>query len=383
MENQERAPEANDPTDASLVQQPAEALQQIPKELMGFIEDEAGAKKFLEAAGKFRASLPKMTKPEDWVQFGETVYLQEQSLMSITNYLQALFQYNITILKPDVHQHTYTKKIKTQKEDGTEDVQEYEVHELELDGGIEIEDLRTGRKRKIEPIMGSCSTDDPFFGRRHGQVVDADQISRVALKKKAQANYRGNCFRLFWGLKGMTMDDLTAAGLDSGKVHDSTRKTPAQQVNAEDKTTLEGLWERILKAHYGVAEDARKWLQASTAYGAYKKKDGSQVNAFAGVTDINRVKMGYGFKKLKEKVDELEKNEAGAEVAQNSADKAGAPRQMSANMKRYNSAIQNARNEDEVYAAEQHFAKDASLSKEQIAELQQAVSLRLDYFASK
>lgn len=272
------------------------------------------SEKYIAAANKLKEIALRLTKPTDWVKFGEGVYLQDQRTAELNTYMQSLFGLNVTILSPKMEKESYKKKIvnKYKGTDGKDREEEVEIDVIEYTytGGVLVEEVkeipgRIRRQRTIEPIMGSCSTADEMFGKVNGVQSDPKYIQPSKIMKKAQANYRGNCMRYLWGLKGTTEEDLAKvfSKEDMAKVKDSTVRGAAQYVNEDDAEGIQELRLRILRAHDNDAKASRAFLQKCTAFeGKNGKSD------FPGYTDINRVKLNsFPHKKIIAALEKIEK----------------------------------------------------------------------------
>lgn len=272
------------------------------------------SEKYIQAATKLKEIALRLTKPTDWVKFGETLYIQDQRLAELNTYMQSLFGLNITVLRPTESKETYRKKVTNKYKDtsGKDQSEEIEVDVIEytFTGGVLIEEVkevpgRIRRTRTIEPIMGSCSTADEMFGKVNGVFTDPKYIQPSKIMKKAQANYRGNCMRYLWGLKGITEADLAKVfSEDEMKlIKDSTVRGAKQHVDPKDVGTLEDLRTRILRAHDNNNSAAREFLKENTKF---KGKEGK--SDFSGYTDINRLQLNsFPHKRVVMALEKIEK----------------------------------------------------------------------------
>lgn len=271
------------------------------------------SEKYIAAANKLREISLRLTKGNDWVKFGEGLHLQDQRLCELNTYMQSLFGLNVTILSPTMEKQSYRKKITQKykdadKKDREEEI-EIDVIEYTYTGGMLVEEVkeipgRIRRQRTIEPIMGSCTTADEMFGKVNGVHTDPKYIQPSKIMKKAMANYRGNCMRYLWGLKGITEDDLKKVFSEEEmkKIKDSTVRGTAAYVSEEDLGTINDLRLRILRAHDNDTKASRAFLQKCTAF---EKKNG---DSFPGYTDIKRIQLNsYPHKKVIAALEKIEK----------------------------------------------------------------------------
>lgn len=348
-----------------------------------FVSEPVSAQRYIEAVGSFRAMIPRATKPTDWVSFGDPkendgkkcgVYLQEYAASQLSRLLQTKFGYNIIIDKP-VHL-VYPDSTTPW---GIEKVVDGVSHlEVIVQGGASVLDIHTGQTERIEPIIGASSTTDPFVGKRYGDKVDPRSIQFGLLLKKAIANYKGNCYREIWGLRGFTMFDLARCGLDVSRVHDSMRRDAGGSATPEEKNAKEQLWDRILRAHDGKSEEAKKFLKNLTSYPAgTNKATGKSYPANAGYDNINQVYVtnkdgseNRAYKKIVDAVTKLEKDR-GMAADDTSVKNEEGPEKLYMKFKK---RLDDCQTIDEVLEVEKNIGAAKSLSAMQIKSLQNVAS---------
>lgn len=392
-EHDEQSPAVQD---ADKPKNAKDALLAAERELVDLVMSDPDTQRYIEAANKLKEIAIRLTRPQDWVAFGETMHLQDQRLAELTTYLQSLYGLNVTILEPTPSKDEYRKMIeepvidpKTGKQskdaEGKWVTQEVEVDVIEYSytGGLLVEEVkeipgRVRRKRVIQPVMGSATTADELWSKRHGKFIDPHHIQPSLVKKKAMANYRGNCLRYLWGLKGLTKTELEKYFPNGVNFSDSTIKSARQQADQADLPALDALWKRILVVFDNRPKESREFLMKITAY-----KD------FKGHTDINRLKPGsYPHKLVVEALEKLEKEKgigpehqpAGqdAGTAGNAAAPAASKSTAPAGFLRYKETIMNAKSVDIIIATEKQAAMDKTLTQEQAAEIQALASRRAD-----
>lgn len=186
----------------------SENLLSVRRELTDFLLDDRKTQRFIDGAIKVREIAIKLTKPTDWVQFGESMHLEDKRLAELSTYLQTIFAVNIQFLPTttsvgEYKQFIYETKLDEQKRPLKDDQGNMIEEEIEVDvkeyivtGGLMVEELNNGqvtRKRIIQPITGSATTADKMWAKRNGKFVDPSHIQPSLVRKKAEANYRGNC----------------------------------------------------------------------------------------------------------------------------------------------------------------------------------------------
>lgn len=341
--------------------------------------------RYIKGADAFRKIEIRLTKPEDWVLFGKTLHLQDKRLAELTTYLQSLAGLNVTILKPEMTKETF-KGYRTIKEKGETKQVEIDVIEYICRGGVRIEEVKqipgkVRRIRVIEPITGSCNSNDKFFSRRNGEFLDPAHIQPSLIQKKAEANYRGNCMRYIWGLKGLSLQDLKDAGFTDdqiGRIHKGIEDNQPMGT-PEERDATAALWKRIVQAHGNQVEPARKWLQEVTSFKSFvNKHTGETVPDFNGYNDINRVKPGSkSMQKVMDALAKLEKNhDAAAEgTQQQENEQAETGAALFTKLKKYLEACTTT---DAVIAMEKKIAQTKGLNTAQMKALSTIASNKVD-----
>lgn len=391
-------PEKQEPLEgAQIIEMPKQessqaALMSAQRELTDFLLDDRRTERFIDAAKKMREISMRLTQPEDWVQFGETMHLQDKRLASLSNHLQTLFQINIQFLPTQITVSEYRQIVNEtlldehrrplKDESGqnrTEEI-EIEVREYICTGGIVVEELRAGqlsRKRIIQPITGAATSADPLWARRNGQYLDPNQIQPSLIRKKAEANYRGNCLRYFWGLKGVSKSELDFIFGGKAGYADSTMRSAKQQQSPEAQDALGELWKRIVNTFDGQPEKAKTWLKSVTSYPAGTNRTTNEAyKGFEGYTDIYRVRPGS--KSLQKIEKALEKRGAEKDQAVDGASKTeqAADTQSNKNYKRYQVSLENAPGGDAIHAIENQINNDKTLSTGHIQDLINMAGIR-------
>lgn len=359
-----------------------------------FVGESTSAQRYMEAVGAFRTMIPRATKPTDWVSFGDpkeqegkkcAVYLQEYAASQISRLLQTKFGYNIIIDKPV---HLVYPDSPTPW--GIEKVIDGVSHlEVIVQGGVNIMDIQTGQTERIEPILGTASTTDPFVGKRYGEKLDPRSIQFGLLLKKAIANYKGNCYREIWGLRGFTLYDLAQCGLDVSRVHDSMRREAGagSAATPEEKDAKAQLWDRILRTHDGKAEEARKFLKSMTSYPAgTNKKTGKTYDANPGYDNINHLYMtnkdgseNFTYKKIVAAVEKIEQEKGLA--AQTTHEEGNAAQETAQGLyMKFKGELEACKRTEEVLAVEKRIALAKGLSSSQMKALSSIASSMVDKF---
>ena len=151
------------------------------------IEAAANAEKRIEAVNKIKNLALRVTNPSDWVDMGGKPYLQ----VSGSEKIGRLFGVSWTVecegcegLKDGHYQYTYKGKFWFK--------------------GVSIE------------AIGTRSSSDPFFCKRKGTVLPAEEVDRANVKKGAYTNCIGNGITRLLGIRNATYEDLNRAGVQIG-----------------------------------------------------------------------------------------------------------------------------------------------------------------------
>lgn len=390
-ENKENSQRHAEAIDADTVSLNLPMKQEVAERTALFIGDGKAASRYLDAIQEFRRMIPRATKPGDWVSFGDpndpakaSVHLQEFAASQVSRLLQTKFGYTIKINMPA--RLTYPG---SPIPFGVEKMVDGVAHiEIIVEGSVEVTDNATGQTEVIGPIYGASATSDGFFGKRHGEVIDPRSIPLGNLLKKAVANYKGNCYREIWGLKGFTLKDLEDCGLDIKLVIDSQRRGAGSGSTPEEKDAKQQLWDRIVRVQDGKADLARTFLKNMTSYPAGKRADGTAYQANEGYTDINRIYLtdkngaeNKTYRKILNALDKLEKEKGiAAEETQGAAESAPTQGAGGHGKKKldYIAQLGECKTEDQVLKLEQKIAKDTTLAKSDIDDLQGRVSRKFD-----
>lgn len=191
----------------------------------------------------------RIVRPSQWVNMGKSLYLTASGAEAV----RGLF--GITIESP-------TRTI----EEGEDEEGRYFTFRLEgrashpLLGSI--------------PVIGTCSSRDPFFSKAQGKRKTASEINEIRgdLEKAAFSNYRGNAVVQLLGLRSLTVADLQAIGV---KVEAASTVSYAQGAKGGAVADTSLITEPQAKRVYALAtahgikmEDVGKHLKESAkAYG--------------------------------------------------------------------------------------------------------------------
>ncbi|MDD5722663.1 MAG: hypothetical protein PHY29_02860 [Syntrophales bacterium] len=146
------------------------------------------AEKRIEAVKTIKKLALKVTNGLDWVNMGGKPYLQSSGAEKIARLFGISWQIDEPTMTGEEGGHftyTYTG-----------------IFSL---GGISIE------------AVGTRSSKDPFFSRSHGDDVPPSEIDHGDVKKAAFTNLTANGITRLLGIRNMTVDELSQAGITMGK----------------------------------------------------------------------------------------------------------------------------------------------------------------------
>ena len=146
------------------------------------------SEKIMEAERKIKLVCLKYTNERDWILFDGTPYMKASRAEAIAK----MFGISIQILEiqketaPD--KYIYTTKLRC-----------------------------FNSKREIE-VIGTASTDDPFFCGSKDRRIPISDIREENVKKKSYTNALNNGICRMLGIRNILVDDLKLAGLDIDKI---------------------------------------------------------------------------------------------------------------------------------------------------------------------
>jgi hypothetical protein len=213
-----------------------------------------GAERRIEAVKKIRSLALRVTGANDWVDQDGKPYLQVSGAEKVAR----LFGISWRVGEP---------------EQRVEDDGHFRyVYKGEfMMSGVSIE------------AIGTRSSKDPFFGRRHGEDVPPEQVDKANVMKSAYTNCIGNGITRLLGLRNMTWDDLRASGVEQKAAGRVERKSAAPATEDDKKLQAE-LWDMLMDQAEGNKTAAKNALAQVTAFTG---RDGTQVS---GVTDVSHLK---------------------------------------------------------------------------------------------
>jgi len=145
-----------------------------------FVEEVEKAEKRLEALSKQRMLIIKLTRPYDWVRFGDTAYLTAYGAERLVQ----VFNISYKISEPEIKYH----------EDG---------HFTVI-----IRGTFTWGERTIEEI-GIRSSKDKFFSKAGNQSIPPHQIKLSDVVKAARSNLIARGVATLLGLRGLSIADVS------------------------------------------------------------------------------------------------------------------------------------------------------------------------------
>jgi len=161
----------------------------------------------------------------------------------------------------------------------------------------------TDEMKGYSEAIGTCSSRDKFFARRHGETLPTSDIDEPNIIKKCGTNGIGNAIKGLLALKSMTWEELDRiAGLQEGETqkveYGSTRK---QDENPEEADNYRrDLGNMILEMCHDNVEEAQNYLQAVTTF---KGRDGKQVRGKRSVKDLSEKQAQITHGKVKKQFD--------------------------------------------------------------------------------
>ena len=203
------------------------------------------APKIAAAMRKIQLASIAATNPQDWVDQGGKPYLQSSG----SEKTAALWGISWQIMKQE----------KTTKADS-----------YIWSTFLRIMAPRMGRT--IE-ILGTRSSNDPFFGMSHNQIVPIEQIDEAAVRKSSYTNSLARGVQIMLGLRNLTWAELEAHGIKKGGVSAIPRTTTVKATEEEGAQRTE-MWNMLLEISGGDSKPALVLLEEVSAF---ETKDGKQI----------------------------------------------------------------------------------------------------------
>jgi hypothetical protein len=157
------------------------AIPSVVEEEDLFIAEVKKAEKRLEALAKQRMLIIKLTRPYDWIRYGDSAYLKSYGAERLRLFFNISYK---VIDKPEIIRH----------EDGHFTVIFRGVFSW---GGQTIEEI------------GIRSSRDPFFSKVGNQSIPPDQIKMSDVIKAARSNLIARGIATLLGLRGLSIADVS------------------------------------------------------------------------------------------------------------------------------------------------------------------------------
>ena len=157
-----------------------------------------------------------------------------------------------------------------------------------------------GDMDSIEAI-GTCSQRDSFFSKAQGQRKDSNQIDETNIMKASFSNFVVNGITHLLGLRNLTIEQLTDAGIDLSKVLQVGFKKGTQKIDKTLKEDSKKLRQRIDDMAIqmsGGDEEAKKKILKDNSKFTVKDEEGKDVERFIddikSLTSAKWIKSTYG-----------------------------------------------------------------------------------------
>jgi len=114
--------------------------------------------------------------------------------------------------------------------------------------------------RTIEAV-GTCSSRDSFFGKRHGERLQESQIDQTNLIKTSYSNAVVNGVTRLLGLRSVSIEELEAAGIDISKLPKVEYGEGTKGgVSPEDRKHQQEIGKLLMEMAQGDEDEARAML---------------------------------------------------------------------------------------------------------------------------
>jgi hypothetical protein len=234
------------------------------------IEAAANAEKRIEAVKKIKAISLRVTNPQDWVDEGGKPYLQVSGGQKVARVFGISWRIDQPIFIIDEDGHF-----------------RYEYKGYFSMGNIEIE------------VIGIRSSKDPFFRGSKENPKPPSEIDKGNVQKSALTNCVGNGITSLLGLKNLTWEDLTDAGISRDKTNSVSFSK--KEMTEESKGQRDEI-QKMLNEMFN--NDPAKVSEALEKITSFPGKDGKTVKGKSRIEDLSEKAIGPNYGKVKKLYDE-------------------------------------------------------------------------------
>lgn len=148
-------------------------------------------------------------------------------------------------------------------------------------------------------VVGTRTSRDPFFGKRHGQLVPMTQVDEAAVLKAAYTNALVNGITRLVGVRGLTWEELNPYGASQDKAQRIERYQKTEQAG-DDKTKADEIRTKLLELCGG---DAKAALSRLTEITTFPGKDGEMVPGVRSFSDLRGKRLDVTLGKVRKLYD--------------------------------------------------------------------------------
>lgn len=239
-------------------------LEVINVDQHSIIDPIAEAEKRVDYINKVMKIALKVTKPQDWVDFGGKPYLSGPG----AERLRPLFGITLSDMKHE--------RINLEDEKGT-------YYVIIVTGTVHF------RGDSI-PVIGTCSSRDQFFAVRYENnekyYLPASEVDITNILKAAYTNMLTNAVTRCIGIRNLTWEQLDELGFDRSKA----AKVEFAQGGKPANPKFDELKDKLNEISKGDQAALSAILKKITSYDSYTSKSGKEISAFAGYTNLEEFK---------------------------------------------------------------------------------------------
>lgn len=254
--------------------QEAKELVETDSELVSSVNDAdyEGYLTSIETAAKYRdrvlGVVAALTLPSDWVDMDGKPYLQGTGAERLRQ------KFGLTLSAPKV-----TREI---REDSRGPYYRYRY-----------ECVVQGPHAAPMTAVGLCSARDKFFGFRKGEWIPVDEVNENHIEMKAMNNMLVNAVTRSLGLRGLTWDILTKAGIKKREVSSVEYKGKTAEKGSDGRGEMTAEKQELRQMIIDIAEAYKAQGQTRDPhtlleeYSSFKGKDGNTVKGKRNVQELS------------------------------------------------------------------------------------------------
>ena len=159
---------------------------------------------------------------------------------------------------------------------------------------------------RTNQFVGTCTSRDPFFAKRGGNLLPMHEVDEENILKAAYTNFVSNAVSRSYGLRNLTWDQLKNYGILREKATkvEYGKTTKSGKWTKEQAEKAGRLREWMLAEADGDPKVAAKALEEATAF--EDKETGKRVKGKTSIKNLTGKQVDFLFKQNKSAIDNFE-----------------------------------------------------------------------------